>query len=319
MKTWALTFLGVFTLIILATMPLLISCGDDDDDCGENDNSNPTTINSFPDLSGLTWLDDTHLLATHDAKNAEGKLNDPRVSVLTLTEDLEVTLTQVDMDWGDHEVSDDMESVCALSVEKGDFLASESGQEGEPVTRIFRLTINQQGNGWSGTVVDVFQLPDDTVNVEGIECLSSDAQKALVLIGERGGEDLCPDGKLRLCEIDLETGELTVLEETVISVDNVNWTDPDGHRDISDLYLDSTGAIWAVATEDPADAGPWRSAIYQAGTVDGGILTVFDEFEIVSQVDGLKVESLAAPIVEGSRFSAGTDDESYGGIWRPIP
>ena len=217
-------------------------------------------------MSGLTWFDGVHLLATHDAKNEEGKLDDPRVSILTLTDDLELTLTHVEMDWDDNEVSDDMESVCTLSA-AGEFLASESGQEGAPFTRVFRLSIEQQGDAWTGTVVDVYQLPSDTVNVEGIECLGERRTNGNDRVGRarrRGSVPRRPS--FGFAKSISKPANWRLLEETVISVDNVDWTDPD-HRDISDLYLDSAGALWAVATEDPADAGPWRSVIYQAGPV----------------------------------------------------
>lgn len=99
-------------MILFATTLLVASCGDDDDD--DNDDG-VTLLNSFPDLSGLTWMGENHLLAVHDAKNEEGKENDPRISALSLSENLDVTLTQVNMDWGEELLSDDLESVCALS------------------------------------------------------------------------------------------------------------------------------------------------------------------------------------------------------------
>jgi len=312
-------FLLMLVAIAFAWLFVCGACADDDDDDDAALDSGDTVLESFPDLSGLTWMAEGKLLVVHDAKNEEGKLNDPRVEVLSISDDYEVTLSPVEIDWGGEEVSDDMESVCALSAADGDFLASESAQEGAPFTRIFRISIKEQATGWAGTVVDVFELPADSVNIEGMECLSSDDQQAIILLGERGGSDECPDGKLRLCRIDFATGEVVVQEEHIISVDDVDWSDPEGHRDISDLYLDTTGALWAVATEDPADGGPWRSVIYQLGTVAGDAVTIAEQWDIVARVDGLKVESLAAPIVDGSRFSLGTDDESYGGIWRPVP
>lgn len=312
---------SLLLIICLLSTMLFLSCeqGDDDDDDSAGPTGKTTVMKSFPNLSGLTWMDDNNLVAVHDAKNEAGKLKKPRVSILSLSSNLDVTLTRVKMNWGDEQISDDLESVCALSPEDGDFLATESGQDGEPFVRIFRLKITEQNKGWNGEVVDVFSLPDDTVNVEGIECLASDDQKATILLGERGGSHECPDGKLRLCEIDFASGQVTMLEEIVISIDNVNWTNPGRHRDISDLYLDPTGTLWGVATEDPADAGPWRSVIYKAGTVSGSEMTIDDNPEIETEVVGFKIESLAGPIVDASRFSLGTDDESYGGIWRPVP
>lgn len=320
MSYWRLASLLLIICLLCAVLSLSCERSDEDDnDTGSGYPENNTVLKSFPNLSGLTWMNDDHLVAVHDAKNKFEKKKDPRISVLSLSSNLDVTLTRVKMNWGDEQVSDDLESVCALSLEDGDFLAAESGQDGEPFVRIFRLKITEQNKGWNGEVVDVFSLPDDTVNVEGIECLARDDQKATILLGERGGSHECPDGKLRLCEIDFASGQVTMLEEIVISIDNINWTNPGRHRDISDLYLDPTGTLWGVATEDPADAGPWRSAIYKAGTVSGSEVTIDDNPEIAAEVVGLKIESLAGPIVDASRFSLGTDDESYGGIWRPVP
>jgi hypothetical protein len=100
-----------------------------------------------------------------------------------------------------------------------------------------------------------------------------------------------------------------------------------GERDCSDLHLeakDGGWAVWSVATRDEGDAGPFHSAVYRAGKFvveDGKVRFVREEAPAdVYHLHGLKVEALAAApkCVSKSAFAIGTDDESYGGIWRPL-
>ena len=100
-------------------------------------------------------------------------------------------------------------------------------------------------------------------------------------------------------------------------------------RDCSDLFIqpgNGSHIVWSVATVDAGDNGPFRSVIYRAGSfvydVNGDSVKFIRESDpiIFRQLDGLKVEALAAPtpLVPRSGFSVGTDDENFGGIWRPL-
>jgi hypothetical protein len=87
--------------------------------------------------------------------------------------------------------------------------------------------------------------------------------------------------------------------------------------------------LLAVSTEDPGDAGPWRSVIYRAATVAAdGTLGKPTAPAVVAVIDGLKVEALAAGVVTVAGdpgktpmvcpLTIATDDEDFGGVWRPL-
>jgi hypothetical protein len=94
-------------------------------------------------------------------------------------------------------------------------------------------------------------------------------------------------------------------------------------RDISALYLDSEFTLWAAASEDFGDYGTFASVVYKVATVnveDSDPIQIAKPYTISYTVDGFKIEALAAPTseVEGSVFAIGTEDEVFGGVWRPL-
>jgi hypothetical protein len=81
--------------------------------------------------------------------------------------------------------------------------------------------------------------------------------------------------------------------------------------------------LWAVATADAGDMGPFRSVVYRLGAVQphkDHPVALHREPEVAWIVDGLKIESLSGPAagVEGSVLSFGTEDEDLGGTWRGL-
>ena len=101
-----------------------------------------------------------------------------------------------------------------------------------------------------------------------------------------------------------------------------NYLQPWG-RSCTDLYLDPGGAIWVAAVEDSSDAGPFRSIIYRYGHLNSESWGRDDYFMPSGYmeswvIEGVKIEALAAPCIPGSAMSYATDDENYGGVWRPL-
>ena len=109
---------------------------------------------------------------------------------------------------------------------------------------------------------------------------------------------------------------------------------PIADRGAADIYVISKTAnswdLYSVATSDPGDLGPFRSAVYSAGTItidppDVSFARQENQNIVHWDFEGLKVEAVAAPaeLFKGkssvSGLSVATDDEVYNGIWRPIP
>ena len=65
----------------------------------------------------------------------------------------------------------------------------------------------------------------------------------------------------------------------------------------------------------------FQSVVYSAGKLDFNKSPPVDR-SVQSkqrwQVDGFKVEGLAPTALSGSKLSFATDDEEYGGVWRPL-
>jgi hypothetical protein len=82
--------------------------------------------------------------------------------------------------------------------------------------------------------------------------------------------------------------------------------------------------LWIATTQDASDAGPFRSTVYRYGPFDqtqaysymGGSAVMCGEAKWT--LDGFKIEALGAPVIAGSVLSFATDDEGFGGIWRPL-
>jgi hypothetical protein len=102
---------------------------------------------------------------------------------------------------------------------------------------------------------------------------------------------------------------------------------PGTSRKITDLHVDGDQTIWASAAYEPPESGPsqgrgpFRSIIYNVGTISGdesNPIKFNTNPQEVLVLEGLKVEGLTSGVVPGSRFTVGTDDESLGSVWRAL-
>jgi len=183
-------------------------------------------------------------------------------------------------------------------------------------------------------VLSVLSLPliaDNTKksvgdSFESLACESHHGDKVLIVLGERGGSAQYPSGVLRWGWFDLSTGSLTWPTEGTKGKKVAApgpWVYGDSKRDIADLYIDAAGILWAVATEDPGDDGPYRSVIYRVATIrenPNDPLELVQDRKPVWIIDGFKIEAISGPagISGEGPLSIGTEDERYGGVWRPL-
>ena len=94
---------------------------------------------------------------------------------------------------------------------------------------------------------------------------------------------------------------------------------PDTWRTCADLFLDTQNRVWSVCAHDPGDDGPFRTGVYLAGSLADGRIRFTRPDALAYSLDGLKVEALGPCGVKDSPLCIATDDESYGGAWRPLP
>ena len=276
--------------------------------------------------SGMALIEPNRYLVVHDAKVYEDR---PRLGILSITALGPLYAPLTIADWMDPDGrSNDLESACALANRSGEFLVAESGYWERKYGRLFHVRVS----GQTGSVMRAYKLPlladnDETKtgdNFEGLACTRQADGRYLLLLGERGGSDLYPAGRLRWGWLDLPA---TSVEWAEMGKASIEVTAPGRwamtKRDIADLYLDPEGTLWATATADESDNGPFRSVVFRIGRFTTGLATpVTLAVPLVADwtIDAMKVEALAAPAtaVPGSVLSIGTDDENFGGVWRAL-
>ena len=284
---------------------------------------------NHPGFSGMAQIKHNKYVVVHDAKTDE---KGPRLGTIKIRKNRAPKYASLEVENWKHEDgrSNDLESICAIPGRSGEFLMAESGYQKQRFGRLFHITVHKK----IVQVLSVLSLPliaDNTKrnvgdNFEGLACESHHGDSVLVVLGERGGSVQYPAGVLRWGWFDRSTNSLTWptegIEGKVIAAPGP-WVHAKSKRDIGDLYIDHAGILWAVATEDPGDSGPFRSVIYQVATI---LDDPHDPIKLIQGgkpfwiVDGLKIEALSGPagIPGVGPLSIGTEDEHFGGVWRPL-
>jgi len=94
------------------------------------------------------------------------------------------------------------------------------------------------------------------------------------------------------------------------------WIVDANTRHIADLKVDADGVVWASATKDPGDTGPFASAIYSLGTLS--VPKGSGKFELhltgaQRQTFDRKVEAIEWVPGPNGGIAFGADDEDHGG------
>jgi len=282
-------------------------------------------------ISGMAQIDGNSWLVVHDALSFE---NGPRLSIITLSADAAPVLHPVTVDsWPDADGrASDLESLCPLPSHPNEYLMAESGTWKEKGGRLFHLRLNALTR--QAAILGVMKLPVLADNnpqqlgdqYEALACVRGADGRLLLLLGERGGSQRFPEGVIRWGVLDIERHELQFTEKGLEGV-KVNapgkWKNELTNRDISDMYISPEGEIWVSAAEDNGDNGAFNSVIYSPGRISSNFsfpVLANQHSGVWRTIGSLKIEALsgAAESVAGSRMSIGSDDENYGGIWRPV-
>ncbi len=278
--------------------------------------------------SGMAILDEQSYVGVYDLKNFQKGI---RVSVIKVTEEELSVRPIVIENWDNEGISSDLESICKVPGTENEFFASESGNWQGKFGRIFHIRINP--TTFVGTIINSVKLPIINRNdfdmtgdqYEAITSISYSDTEKIIILGERGGSKINPNGIVRwgVYNVEKKTFEMSPAGKEGIQVQVPgNWTDNTKNRDITDFYVDKAGKIWASASDDLGDAGPFYSVIYQLGTIQkdkNNPIQVVSEITNYKEVNGFKIEALSGP-AKGikSTLSFATEDENYGGVWRPI-
>lgn len=281
--------------------------------------SSPVNGTRVPAISGMAKFDHAFYLLVHDVKtDVDGprkEPTEPRMRVLSFC-DLKLRIADVVVQWGEHDPASDLEAVCVVPGKAREFWTAESRYYKGQFGRLMRVELGHSKDGWRGTLLEVVALPENLGDeVEGLLCLPRESSNLLILALRGGGRN---PGKLVWGHVKESRFEQT--GERTIELDDTVFSARDELRRCTALFLSSDDIIWGSAASDPGTFGPFVSYIYKIGAVDeilrsaAGQKTI-NEYQAV--LAGLKVEALSsAPFV--ADLSIGTDDESFGGIWRPV-
>ena len=279
--------------------------------------------------SGMAQIGPDDYLVVHNTKAGQ---SDPRLGIIRVKPDEPLEYAPLIVDNWVHPQgpANDLESACALPGRPGELLIAESGYQKNFYGRIFHLDIR----GTTLRVLSVLPLPRlsdsdkdwERDNYEGLACAARGDGKILLILGERGGSSRYPNGFLRWGVFDPTHGTVDWPDAGKAGrmlIAPGPWNNRQSKRDIADLYLDGQGNLWAAASEDAGDEGPFRSVIYRAATVQADTANPIQLSKTQRPswvLDGLKVEALAGPpdSVSSAFLSFASKDERLGGVWRPL-
>ncbi len=279
--------------------------------------------------SGMEQLTDSTYIVVYDVKKHKDGI---RLGWITITaESIDVLPIEI-KSWGEEGNATDLESICAVPGSPNEFLVAESGNWQGELGRIFHIQVDfiKQTAKVLGTLKYPFLHRND-FGIEGdqyeaMHCLPYTKNERIIILGERGGSDFSPSGVIRWGLWDMKKDKLTI-EGAGLKGISVNapghWTDSKTKRSITDMHVDQNGTLWASASEDQGDAGPFYSVIYPLGKINPSKfdmpVTVLDFLAIGREVYGLKIEALSGPKKGiNCTHTFGTEDEIYGGVFRPI-
>lgn len=286
----------------------------------------------FPGISGMAALDDGSFLVIHDARDPRN----PRAGIFIPTAPTKYSTIPIHDEILPGGPLADLESLASVPGRPSHFLLLESGSAlpGERRRRALVLALLSPPPQRALRVLafhDVRELTSDLADCEGLLCWTARDQ-LFVAIANRGS-----DGAGSLFQAKVVVGRLTLpapgqqpgsLEFKPVppgdmpqaSVISFKADDAASWRACSELFIDEHNIVWGASTTDPGNAGPFRSFVYTAGSLDpvSGVLTL-REAQVKHKINGFKVEAIAGVTNVGADFSVGTDDEDYGGTWRPLP
>ena len=300
----------------------------------------------LPSISGMVKVAANQFLVVHDGKRP----NEPRLGVIDVEEKKGLGYREISIDkWPSNEKPpNDVEGICAIPGRNDEYLLAESGfypghgKFGRVIKIAYPRGKTLDAAEYMGSFRPLPAPPNNVdtprpAQIEGIAVVVQHHFNVL-LLALRGGKETPEEKKIiagqliwgTLTGVDTSTPTFTKSGTAPLSYK------PIADRGAADLYVmpyrTDKWKVYSVATSDPGDfgdqkdLGPFRSAVYLAGTLTiGPAKILFKPLKAKKIVhwdfEGLKVEAIAAPaemFKESGGLSIATDDELYNGIWRPI-
>lgn len=275
------------------------------------------------DLSGLAWLGGDRFLLVHDAKDPD-ELDRVRVSFLKTPVSLDGMMwAPLDVAFPDAP-SSDLESASRIPGTDQVVLA-ESNDDAGQFRRLFLAEYDED----AVKITSAFDWTNitDAYNVEATAVAPS-GDGYLFIWAERNSGKQSTD--IQWSKMSLDPFSISPPIGSATFTLPSSMTDGNGDplytRSIVGMDVDSLGNIYTVAAFDPEgtvknpDNGPFRSAVFKVGHVEGGAVKLLRNIETLATADGFKIESVSVVERDGESWMfIGTDDENYGGTLRRLP
>ena len=286
-------------------------------------------LNTAGGSSGMEQIGDRSYLVVYDLKRNNDGI---RLGLVNVSHSVLSVSPIPFTSWGKGGIANDLESICAVTGKPNEYLIAESGDWQGQLGRIFHIRVDT--TKLKATVIGSVEIPmihrNDIDEIgdqyEAMACLPYDENHRIVVLGERGGSTVYPNGKVRWGILNIDDHTFHMGEKGLAGIDvNVpgNWTHRETKRNITDFHIDPKGGIWASASEDPGDIGPFYSVLYLLGHTEPANkeipFAIYKTIGVSKTINGFKVEALSGQCkgISGSH-SFGTEDELFGGVWRPI-
>ena len=251
----------------------------------------------LPDISGLAAHSPGRSIAVKDTKMEDDSKR------VVLLDNRTGQVDELDIDWSKTGRARDLEAI-APGANQGDYLAVEGSSFGDFRARLFELKVGSS----DGQAVKSHVLPYFGQEVEGLHRHQNPDGSQTVVFGGRGDEN----GKSKLFWGTLSGQGLSFTDEGLEGRDVQSPILGPGQRSISELSMHSNGELWAAATIDEGDTGPFQSQLYSLGRLDmssGSPELRSGESQVVP-VSGTKVEAMH---FERDTLLVGSDNELLGG------
>ena len=242
-------------------------------------------------------------LCVHDGK----KPGRPRVTLVTLDADGRITSNAL-LAWpAGREEPVDLEAASAIPGKPGHALLLASGG------RLVHVeVVSGRGVGDSLEVRRVVDLPPAPTDYEGLSVERVGGRLVAALAARGGG---ATPARIEVGEFDPETDRIAVRATAEFTAPYPDPKDPNT-RHAGDVKLVPLGILWVSATNDPGDAGPFRSAVYAAGLVRvEGDRIRFEANPALAPLWAFSRKVEAIEVVPGAAGGVlfGADDEDLGG------
>ncbi len=241
-------------------------------------------------VSGLVHHKNGFLIV-HDNK----KENQPRISFF---KNNKIST----LNWPNSSLPYDLEAISVIPRFKNQYILMES------TGKCYKIKLDQRNN--QITLMKIFQLEtNEGMNLEGCIIIKGNFGYKIIY-GDRGSD--LRKSTLFVGDFNPTNNKVTNIVEHII-----NLPAPIEHkRNIADLGLDKKNNLWASATSDPGNDGPFETYLYKLGHLSkSGVLNLKKIQKSTLHFENQKVEAL---YFYRSHLLLMTDNENFGATFSKI-